>query len=102
MAHGKRLTERGFHIWVNFKKNMAIKHVVFVVVLLFVLAFAVMFTFKKEKRGIYVICRQICFDLLANHGIGQYSIHFGQYRRILVNKSPLTNKYLVSLIVGYI
>jgi hypothetical protein len=45
---------------------------------------------------------RICSDLLANHGIGQYSTHFGQYRRILVNKSPLTNKYLVSPMVGNI
>ena len=45
---------------------------------------------------------RLCSDLFANHGISQYSTHFGQYRRILVNKSLLANKYLVSLIVKYI
>jgi len=44
----------------------------------------------------------LCSDLFASHGIGQYSTHVGQYRRILVNKSALTNNYLVSPMVGYL
>jgi len=52
------------------------------------------------KFGDNMAC--ICSDLFANHGIGQYSTYFSQYRKSLVNKSELINNHLVLLMVGYI